>query len=130
MDTIFKIVGVALITCGAVMVIRPVRGDFAILISIVGGLIILFYTLSYFTNIFDIFNKVIKLTGINSSLYTLIFKIIGIGYLTEFTASICADTGNLSLGDKVILGGKIIILIMALPIVSNILQIVMELLPQ
>ena len=34
-----------------------------------------------------------------------------------------------SLGDKVLLGGKIIILVMALPIVTGILNIVMELLP-
>lgn len=129
METIFKIVSIALITCVAAMIIKPVRGDFAIIISIVGGLIILFYTLSYFTSIFDVFDKVIKFTGINASLYAVVFKIIGIGYLTEFTASICSDTGNSSLGDKVLLGGKIIILVMALPIVSAILEIVLELLP-
>lgn len=86
--------------------------------------------MSYLSGIFDIFNNIFKVSGINSSLYAIIFKIIGIGYLTEFTASICNDTGNNSLGDKVLLGGKIIILVMALPIVTSILDIVMELLPK
>ena len=116
METIFKIISVAIITCIAVMVVKPVRADFAIVLSIVGGIIILVFVLSYFSNIFDIFNQ--------------IFKIIGIGYLTEFTVSICNDTGNSSLGDKVMLGGKIVVLVMALPIVVSILDIIMELLPQ
>ena len=129
MDTIYKIISIALITCVAFMVIKPVKGDFAIIISIVGGMIILFYTIKYLASVFDIFDNIFKISGINSSLYTIIFKIIGIGYLTELTASICNDTGNSSLGDKVLLSGKIIILVMALPIVTSILDIIMELLP-
>lgn len=130
MDTLYKIICIAIITCVACLIIKPVRPDFAILLSIVGGIIIIFYLLSYLTNIFDVFNHIFTSTGINASLYRVIFKIIGIGYLTEFAASICSDTGNGSLGDKVLLGGKIIILVMALPIVTSILDIVMELLPK
>jgi len=129
MEPLFKIISIALVTCIACLIVRPIRSDFAIIISIAGGIIIIFFMLSYFSNVFNIFNNIFKVTGINSSLYSVIFKIIGIGYLTEFTASICSDTGNSSLGDKVLLGGKIIILVMALPIVSSILDIVMELLP-
>lgn len=130
MDTIFKIISIALITCVACLIVKPVRPDFAVFVSIVGGIIIIFYLLSYLSSIFNIFDNIFEISGINGSLYGIILKIIGIGYLTEFTASICNDTGNGSLGDKVLLGGKIIILVMALPIVTSILGIVMELLPQ
>lgn len=130
MDTVFKIVGIALVTCVACLVLKPVRPDFAIFVSIVGGITIIMFMLTYLSSVFDVFNNIFKITGINSSLYAIIFKIIGIGYLTEFTASICNDTGNASLGDKVLLGGKIIILVMALPIITSILDIVMQLLPR
>ena len=129
MDIIFKIIAIGLITCVATLIVRPVRADFAIIISIVGGLIIIFLIINYLTGIFDIINQILGISGINSGLYTILLKIIGIGYLIEFTASICADTGNSSLGDKVLLGGKIIIMVMALPIITTILDIIMELLP-
>ncbi len=129
MDTLYKILGIAIITCIACLIVKPVRADFAIFISIVGGIIIIFYLLSYLSSVFNIFDNIFNATGVNASIYSVIFKIIGIGYLTEFTASICNDTGNGSLGDKVLLGGKIIILVMALPIITSILDIVMELLP-
>ena len=120
MDIIFKIIAIGLITCVATLIVRPVRADFAIIISIVGGLIIIFLIINYLTGIFDIINQILGISGINSGLYTVLLKIIGIGYLIEFTASICADTGNSSLGDKVLLGGKIIIMVMALPIITTI----------
>ena len=129
MDIIFKIIAIGLITCVATLIVRPVRADFAIIISIVGGLIIIFLIINYLTGIFDIINQILGISGINSGFYTVLLKIIGIGYLIEFTASICADTGNSSLGDKVLLGGKIIIMVMALPIITTILDIIMELLP-
>lgn len=129
MDIIFKIIAIGLITCLATMIVRPIRSDFAVIIAIVGGLIILFMVVNYLSSVFETFRNIIGITGLNSSLYTLLLKIIGVGYLVEFTAGICSGTGNSSLGDKVLLGGKIIILVMALPIITNILQIVMELLP-
>ncbi len=129
METLYKILGVAIVTCIAYLVVKPVKPDYAIFISVVGGMVVLFFTISYLSQIFDVLNNIFNMSNLNTSLYVLIFKIIGIGYLTEFTASICFDTGNGSLADKVLLGGKIVILVMALPIVTSILNIVMELLP-
>ena len=129
LETLYKIIGIALITCVSFIIIKPIRNDFAIIISVVGGIIITFYIFSYMNGMFDIFNGIFKISGVNGSIYAIILKIIGIAYLTEFTANVCSDTGNSSLGDKVLLGGKIIILVMALPIVTGILDIVMEMLP-
>ena len=129
MDIIFKIIAIGLITCLATIIVKPIRSDFSVIIAIVGGLIILFMVIDYLSSVFETFRSITGITGLNSNLYTLLLKIIGVGYLIEFTAGICSDTGNSSLGDKVLLGGKIIILVMALPIITNILQIIMELLP-
>ncbi len=129
MDIVYKIVAVALIGCIATIVVKPVRSDYAVLIALASGVIILAMLVNYLTSVFDALKLIINTTGISGNLYSLLIKIVGIGYLIEFTAGICADTGNSSLGDKVLLGGKIIILVMAMPIVTSILQIIMELLP-
>ena len=129
MEVIFKIILIGLITCVATMIVKPIRSDFSIIIAIVGGIIIIFLMINYLTGIFEIFKKIINLTGTSSNIYAFLIKIIAIGYLIEFTAGLCSDTGNSGLGDKVLLGGKIIIMVMSLPIITNILQIIMELLP-
>ncbi len=129
MDIIIKIVAIGLITCLATLIVKPVRSDFAIFIAIAGGLVILFLILDYVSDIFEVFKNIISTTGVSSELYKILIKIIGIGYLIEFAVGVCNDTGNSSLGDKILLGGKIVIMVMALPIVTNILQIIMGLLP-
>lgn len=130
MDIIFKIIGIALITVVAALIVKPVRSDFAMLITMVGGIIVIVMLLSSISSALSLISGIANKTGVNSGLLSLIFKIIGVGYLAEFSASICADAGSASLGDKVLLGGKIVILVMSLPIITNILEIVMELLPQ
>lgn len=129
MDIVFKIIAIGLITCIATLIVRPVRSDFAVMLAIAGGVVILALLVSFLSDIFGTVKLIIDTAGISSSLYTLLMKIVGIGYLIEFTAGICADTGNSSLGDKVLLGGKIIIMVMALPIITGILEVIMELLP-
>lgn len=129
METLYKIIGIAIVTCIACFVVKPIRADFATIISIVGGILVLIYAVSYLAEVFDLFGNILHISSINTSIYSVVFKVIGIGYLTEFTAGICNDTGNASLADKVLLGGKLIILVMAIPIVKSILNIVVELLP-
>ena len=130
MEIIFKVVLIGMITCIATMIVKPIRSDFSIIIAIAGGIIIICLMINYLTGVFETLKNIIGITGNNSNIYNFLIKIIAIGYLVEFTAGLCNDTGNAGLGDKVLLGGKIIIMVMALPIITNILQIIMELLPK
>lgn len=130
MEVIFKIILIGIITCIATMIVKPIRSDFSIFIAITGGIIIICLIIDYLTGVFSVFSNILNMTGQNSSIYKFLIKIIGIGYLIDFSAGICNDTGNSGLGDKILLGGKIVIMVMSLPIITNILEIIMELLPR
>lgn len=130
MEVIIKIVLIGMITCVATMIVKPIRSDFSIIIAIAGGIIIICLIMNYLTGVFDALKNIINLTGANSGIYKFLIKIIAIGYLLEFSAGLCCDTGNPSLGDKILFGGKIVIMVMSLPIITNILNIIMELLPR
>lgn len=125
---LFKIVGIGLITCIACLIVRQVKPDVASIIMIAGGVVILLMVVDYVAQIFDVFKVIIDKTGLTSNLFSIVLKIVGVGYLTEFAANICSDTGCNSLADKILLAGKILILVMSLPIVTNIVEIVVGLL--
>ena len=93
MEIIFKIIGIGLITCVAALAIKPVRSDFAMLITVVGGVIILIMVLSTLSSAINMISLIASKTGVDGSLLAIIFKIVGIGYLTEITASLCTDAG-------------------------------------
>jgi len=129
MELIFKIIAIGLISCFAFIIIKPVKQDFAMLIGIAGGLIIIIFVVKYLSSAFSTIETIIDKTGIDKNIFTLLLKLIGIAYLTEFSANLCTDCGANSLGDKILLGGKIVLLTMSFPIIMQILEIVMEILP-
>ena len=126
---IFKILAIAVLTCVASLIVKQVKPDFANLVSLAGGVVILLLLINYISNILDVFRDLIDKANLSPTLFSSVLKIVGIGYLTEFTANLCQDTGNSSLASKVGLAGKIIILFLALPIITNLLDVIMGILP-
>ena len=76
----------------------------------------------------ETFLHLTEITGIDQQIFQIVLKIIGIGYLTEFTANLCSDSGMNSVAEKVLLGGKVVILIVALPIINTLIEIITDLL--
>ena len=125
---IFKIVALGILICIVIIIVKQIKPEFAILILIAGLVVMLCYLFNYFTNILGVLDKIISKTGINAELFAIILKIVGIGYLIEFAANICTDSGNPAIADKIVLGGKLMILTVSMPIITNLLNIIVELL--
>ena len=126
---IVKVIGIALVTTFAVMVLRPTKPELAAVVSIAGGVVVLLMFVDSLGAVLGGFTAIVNRTGIKSEIFSALLKIIGIGYLTDFAAGICADAGNTSMAQKVTLAGKVIILVLALPIIDNLIQIIVNILP-
>ena len=68
-------------------------------------------------------------TAINNEFLVLLIKITGIAVLTEFAVSVCKDSGESAIANKIDMGGKVIIVSMSIPIISSLLETVVEILP-
>jgi stage III sporulation protein AD len=126
---LIKIIGIGLITSIAVLVVKQVKPEIAIIITITGSLIMLLMLVEMLTSVMSVFDLLVTKTGIDKQLFSSILKIIGVGYITEFSANICSDTGNSSIADKILLSGKVIILVLALPIITALIDIVVGIMP-
>ena len=81
------------------------------------------------TGIINLLQSLANKTSINSTFITLLIKITGIAFLSEFAISICKDSGESAIAGKIELGSKIIIIAMSIPIISSLLEIVLKILP-
>ena len=126
---ILKVIGVAFVTLFAVIVLKPSKPEIAAVVSIAGGVIVLLMFLDGLAVVLQSFTNIVERSGVRSDVFSALLKIIGIGFLTEFAANICADAGNSSMASKVNLAGKVIILVLALPIIENLLDIIVNILP-
>jgi len=58
-----------------------------------------------------------------------ILKIIGIAYIAEFGAEVCKDAGEGAIASKIELAGKVIIIVLAAPIITSLLDLIVEIMP-
>lgn len=124
-----KILGIGLIASIAILVVKQIKPEVAMVITIASSLIILLLLLEMLASVTQVFDVLVLKTGIDKDLFSSILKIIGIGYITEFSANICIDSGSASIADKILLAGKVVILVLSLPIITSLVNIIVEIMP-
>jgi stage III sporulation protein AD len=123
---IFKICAIGIIAAALAVTVKQYKPEIALLISAGAAVIILFIVSDY---IFAAVNALFSLSdkaGVKSELLSCVLKIIGVGYIAEFSSSVCEDSGNKSIGDKITFAAKIIILIVALPMLTAVIDLISQ----
>lgn len=118
--SIIKVIGIAILGMVCAGLLKEIKPSLASFAGVITGVVILFTLTPELNQLIVEFKKIAEIAKVDSTLLVTIIKIIGIGYLTEFTASITEDYGVSSIGKKVLLAGKILIMLLAIPIISNV----------
>lgn len=125
---IIKVIGVGIIGVVIAGLLKNDKPEFHLFVITATGLIILFIILSSLQEVIASFSLIVDKSGVNEALFSGVLKIIGIGYLTEYSASICTDYGATSVANKMQLAGKVTIFLMSLPIINALVDIIAGLL--
>lgn len=125
---IFQLVGIAFITAVAALLLKGTKPELAFAVTVAGGIILLLFTFEVLRDNLSIFSEIAEATGIDSSLIKILLKMVGIGYLVEFSAGILNDFGQNSTADKLVFCGKIVVLVLAVPILRSVLSLILQLL--
>ena len=128
MDSVIKIIGIGLIGLIVIIILKQYKPEFALYISIITGIIILFFIMDKLTGIIDLLKTISSKSGVNNKFLSLLLKITGIAFLAEFAINICKDAGEGAIASKVEIGSKVIIVSMSIPIISNLLEVILKLL--
>lgn len=128
MDYIIKIIGIGLISLIAIIIIKQYRPEFAVYISIIAGVLILFVAIDKLSGIVNLLQTISDKSGINKQFLEILLKITGIAFLSEFVISICKDSGESAIASKIEIGTKVAIISMSIPIISNLMQIIIGIL--
>jgi stage III sporulation protein AD len=127
---ILQIVGIGIIASVVIVMVKQTQVPHsAVLISMVVGVGIFLAMLPKITMVVGILQELSDRAGVNQFYLTTIFRIIGIAYITEFGAQVCRDAGEGAVAGRVEFAGKIIIMVLAIPIIAAILESLVRLLP-
>ena len=125
---IVKLIGIALIGIVAVSLLRSAKPEFAVFAVIGTGIVMVITMISSLQSAILAFDDLVEKSGMDDRVFSAVLKIIGIGYLTEYSASIATDAGCASIAQKLQFGGKIVIFLMGISIVTALVDVVTGLL--
>ena len=124
---IFKLVGIALIGVIVVLVLRTAKPEFAVFATIATGIVMLVTLMSSLSKVIIAFDGIVEKSGVDEGVFSAVLKIVGIGYLTEYSSSIATDAGCGSIAEKLQLGGKVVIFLVSISIVTSLVDVVSKL---
>lgn len=128
MDLI-KIIAIGLTSAVVYSLLKENKPEIAYLVLLAASIIVLMMVVDMLIEIISTINGLAQKTGLDTSIIASVLKIIGVGYLTEFAAGICEDMGAKSMSDKVLFGGKVIIMFLSLPIIIALIELIISILP-
>lgn len=126
---ILKIVGLAIVTTIFIIVIRERQPEYAFLLSLLTGTIILILIIDQVGVVVELLQQFVTKVGIDFLYFNTIIKIIGIAYIGEFGSEITRDSGETALASKIEMAAKIMIMILSLPVMISLIETIVNLIP-
>ncbi|MCW3490278.1 stage III sporulation protein AD [Dethiobacter alkaliphilus] len=126
---IIQIVAFALIAAFLSMVTREQKPIFSMIIATAAGVIIFLRVVGYLASVMQYLVDMTLQANISLIYLNTLLKIIGIAYIAEFGAQVCRDAGEGVIAGKVEFAAKLLILVMALPLLAAVLETILKFIP-
>ncbi|MBP3579413.1 MAG: stage III sporulation protein AD [Lachnospiraceae bacterium] len=109
------------------MAMRQGKAEFSTFVSFTGSILIAWIAVQLLDGITGSLARLEKLISVDMEYMALLLKMIGVTYLSEFSASLCRDAGYSAVAGQIELVGKLSILTIGMPIVLALFDLMVAL---
>lgn len=123
------IVQVGLVGIAGALLAVQFKGDkseYSIYIAVGVSIILFLGILGQFSVFLDAIHEIGEYMNLDSSYIRTLVKMIGITYTSEFASSICKDAGYQTIAVQIEIFGKLVILLLSVPIILTVLETIGE----
>jgi len=124
---IFQIVATGVLCTVLVVTIKKQSPDIALIITIASSILIFMMVLPMLSEVVGALSRVGGMMDGGMQYVALALRVIGVAYMAQLGAAVCADAGESAIATKIDLGGRVIIMVLAMPVVLDILAVIMGL---
>lgn len=123
---VLRLCSIAVVTAISALILKNHKSELVPLCLVAGGVLIFLYVFDYLTESVEFIKSFTQSAGISSEIVRTVFKIVGIGFIVELTASSIKELGFEGIADKLVLCGKIILFVVAIPILTATYKIIVS----
>jgi stage III sporulation protein AD len=124
---IVRIVGLGLVSAVLLTVVRKQKPEIAVVLSMVAGVLIVLTVVGRLFQVVAVFQELGDRANLPVPYMGTVLKVIGIAYIADFGAQVLDDAGEKAVASKVEMAGKVLIVVLAVPVVLGILDAVLGL---
>ncbi|MBS7298458.1 MAG: hypothetical protein KIG65_05190 [Eubacteriales bacterium] len=121
-----KIAAIAITSTFLVILVKGRSPVFAAIIALAATSVMAWFTISGLSTLFTSFYTLFETGNIEPEYYKSVIKVIGIAYFTEITSALCRDAGESAIAQKLELAGRVSVLILTVPAVSQLMSVIIE----
>jgi stage III sporulation protein AD len=126
---IIQVVGLGFVVTLLSLIIRSQKPELAVQLSLTLAVVIFLFVLTKISVVLTLFQDLADKANVSPLYFNTILKVIGIAYVTEFGAQICRDAGEGAVAGKIEFAGKVLIVVMAVPVLALVLDTIVKLIP-
>lgn len=119
---ITAILGVGIVGAILTVTVKNIRPELGLLTGISTGCVIFMLVLPHISGVLDEVKGLTEKSGVDFAYFEPVVKIIAVAYITQFASEAIKDSGENAIAKKVEFGGKIMILLMIMPILKNLVS--------
>lgn len=123
---ILKIIGIAFAALFLVVLFKNTKSEINTFIFLAAGALILLMVSGPVKEIIDFLKTISDKANIDSIYIGIVLKILAIAYLTSFASTLCKDANADSLAANIDFSGKIMILLLAIPILMAVMNSILQ----
>lgn len=125
MEMLVATLGVLL--CGALLatVLRSQRPELAMGLGLLAGAIVVVFLLRQLLPLASAVRRMATLGGLSEDAFAAVFRAAGVCLLTQMVADTCRDSGEAALAGKAELVGRVLLLLMVVPLFEQILTLIL-----
>lgn len=124
-----QVVGLGLLAAVLAVVLKNNKPEMALFLSIAVGIIIFVAMLGKIGSVLEVLKDLSSRANLSMVYLGTILKIVGIAYIADFGAQICRDAGEGAVASKIEFAAKILVLVLAVPIVVAVLNSLIKIVP-
>jgi stage III sporulation protein AD len=99
------------------------KKEYSFLIALAAGVIIFLYSTAQVAYASSFIREMLESLPVDESYVLLLFKMIGVAYLAEFSSNLCRDAGYSAIAGGVELFARLAILVLSIPGIVYIMDI-------
>ena len=104
--------------------LKKYNGELAALMIISAIALMCFTALPVLNKLFDSVNDLTSLANINRGYISTLIKSLGICYITQISVDICKENGSGSIASQIEIAGKLMILLLAVPLYGDLIEMI------